>query len=119
MWALHGPCVVCVKDGRSHFITINFTEETGENGQPLRQTFLCVYTSCTGTLQNVVKHSQAHNSCKVGVQNGQALLRVVDDGVGMGPEKYGVGGVDSPACASAQWHSAGHSRLHRHRWKEQ
>jgi len=83
---------LCQKTGEATSITINFTEE---NVQPLAADIsLCLYRIAQEALQNVVKHSQAHNvAVKLGVQNGQALLRVVDDGVGMGPEKYGVGGM--------------------------
>jgi len=86
---------LCQKTGEATSITINFTEETEENGQPLAADIsLCLYRIAQEALLNVVKHSQAHNvAVKLGVQNGQALLRVVDDGVGMGPEKYAVGGM--------------------------
>ncbi len=83
---------LCQKTGEATSITINFTEE---NVQPLAADIsLCLYRIAQEALQNVVKHSQAHNvAVKLRVQDGQALLRVVDDGVGMGPEKYGVGGM--------------------------
>ena len=83
---------LCRETGEAGSITINFVEE---NLQPLAADIsLGLYRIAQEALQNVVKHSQAHNvTMKLRVQHGQALLRVVDDGVGMSPEQDGIGGM--------------------------
>jgi two-component system sensor histidine kinase UhpB len=78
--------------GEAASITINFVEE---NVQPLAADIsLGLYRIAQEALQNVVKHSRAHNvTIMLRAQNGQALLRVADDGVGMSPEQDCVGGM--------------------------
>jgi signal transduction histidine kinase len=83
---------LCRQTGEATSITINFAEE---NGPPLAtDVSLCLYRIAQEALQNVAKHSHAHSaSVELRVQNGQALLRIVDDGVGISPERHRIGGM--------------------------
>jgi len=83
---------LCRQTGGATSITINFAEE---NVPPLAtDVSLCLYRIAQEALQNVAKHSHAHSaSVELRVQNGQALLRIVDDGVGMSPEQHRIGGM--------------------------
>ena len=83
---------LCRQTGEAMSITVNFAEE---NLPPLAgDVSLCMYRVAQEALQNVVKHSHAHSAAvKLRVKNGQALLRIVDDGVGMSPEQQAVGGM--------------------------
>jgi signal transduction histidine kinase len=55
---------------------------------------LCLYRVAQEALQNIVKHSHAHTAeVDLSVKNGQVLLRIVDDGAGMGPEQRAAGGM--------------------------
>jgi signal transduction histidine kinase len=83
---------LCRQTGEATSITINFSEE---NVLPLAADIsLCLYRIAQEALQNIVKHSNAHTAAvELRVQNGQALLRIVDDGVGMNPEQHRIGGM--------------------------
>src|SRR4029077_12193072 len=83
---------LCRQTGEATSITVNFTEE---NVPPLAADIsLCLYRIAQEALQNIVKHSHAHAAAvELRVQNGQALLRIVDDGVGISPEQQRIGGM--------------------------
>jgi len=83
---------LCRQTGDATSITIDFA---GENVPPLAADIsLCLYRIAQEALQNVVKHSHAHTAAvELRVQNGQALLRIVDDGVGMNHEQHQIGGM--------------------------
>jgi signal transduction histidine kinase len=55
---------------------------------------LCLYRVAQEALQNIVKHSHAQTAAvELRVKNGQALLRIADDGAGMSPEQQAVGSM--------------------------
>ncbi len=83
---------LCRQTGEVMSITIKFTEE---NVPPLAGDIsLCLYRVAQEALQNIVKHSHAQTAAvELRVKNGQALLRIVDDGAGMSPELQAVGGM--------------------------
>jgi two-component system sensor histidine kinase UhpB len=83
---------LCRQTGEATSITINFAEE---NVPPLAADIsLCLYRIAQEALQNIVKHSNAQTvAVELRVQNGRALLRIVDDGVGMNPEQHRIGGM--------------------------
>jgi signal transduction histidine kinase len=83
---------LCRQTGEAMSITINFAEE---NVSPLAGDIsLCLYRVAQEALQNIVKHSHFHTATvELRVKNGHALLRIVDDGVGMSPEQQAVGGM--------------------------
>lgn len=87
--ALHS---LCRQTGEAMSITINFAEE---NVPPLAGDIsLCLYRVAQEALQNIVKHSHAHTAAvELRVKNGQALLRIVDDGAGMSTEQQAIGGM--------------------------
>jgi two-component system sensor histidine kinase UhpB len=81
---------LCLQTGEAASITINFAQE---NVPPLAADIsLCLYRIAQEALQNIIKHSHAHNAAvELRVHDGQALLRIVDDGVGMIPEQEHIG----------------------------
>jgi signal transduction histidine kinase len=83
---------LCRHTGDALSITINFVEE---NVPPLAGDIsLCLYRVAQEALQNIVKHSHAHAAkVDLSVKNGQALVRIVDDGAGMSPEQRAAGGM--------------------------
>jgi signal transduction histidine kinase len=83
---------LCRQTGEAMSININFAEE---NVPPLvGDISLCLYRVAQEALQNIVKHSHAHTATvELRVRNGQALLRIADDGAGMSPEQQAVGGM--------------------------
>jgi signal transduction histidine kinase len=83
---------LCRRTGEALSITISFADE---NVPPLAGDIsLCLYRVAQEALQNIVKHSHAHTAAvELRVKNGQALLRIVDDGAGMSPEQQAVEGM--------------------------
>jgi signal transduction histidine kinase len=83
---------LCRQTGEATSITINFAEE---NVPPLAGDIsLCLYRVVQEALQNIVKHSHSHTATvELRVKNGQALLRIADDGVGISPKQQAVGGM--------------------------
>jgi signal transduction histidine kinase len=83
---------LCRQTGEAKCININFAEE---NVPPLAGDIsLCLYRVAQEALQNIVKHSHAQTALlELRVKNGQALLRIADDGAGMSPEQQAVGGM--------------------------
>jgi signal transduction histidine kinase len=83
---------LCRQTGEATSITINFAEE---NVPPLAADIsLCLYRIAQEALQNIVKHSHAHTAAvELRVQNGHALVRIVDDGVGINVEQQHIGGI--------------------------
>jgi signal transduction histidine kinase len=83
---------LCRQTGEAMSITINFAEE---NVPPLAGDIsLCLYRVAQEALQNIVKHSHAQTAAvELRVKNGQALLRIADDGAGMSPEQQAVGSM--------------------------
>jgi signal transduction histidine kinase len=60
--------------------------------QLLPSTSLCLYRVAQETLHNIIKHSQAKNvQVELAFDNGQILLRVIDDGVGFDVSHEGAG----------------------------
>jgi signal transduction histidine kinase len=84
---------LCRHTGALSFITINFTEENVPSGLTA-EISLCLYRVAQGALQNIVKHSHAQTaSMELKTRSGHALLRIVDDGVGITPEQHHSGGM--------------------------
>jgi signal transduction histidine kinase len=83
---------LCQHTAEATSITINFAEE---NVTPLAADIsLCLYRVAQEALQNIAKHSHAHTATvELRVHSGQALLRIVDDGVGMSPEQHPNQGI--------------------------
>jgi len=79
---------LCRDTGVKSNITINFSEKDMPAHFPSGISH-CLFRVAQEALQNIVQHSHARTaSMELRVHSGQALLRVVDDGVGITPEQY-------------------------------
>jgi signal transduction histidine kinase len=87
-----GLRTLCRNTGEHYPVSINFT---GQNVPPdvAYPISLCLYRVAQEALQNIVKHSQARvATIELKATSGQALLRILDDGIGMSPEQqHGAG----------------------------
>jgi signal transduction histidine kinase len=82
-----GLRTLCRHIDAQSFTTITFVEE---NVPPAlaADVSLCLYRVVQEALQNIVKHSHAHTATiELKVSSGRALLRIVDDGVGLSSEQ--------------------------------
>src|SRR4029077_589813 len=79
---------LCHDTGAKSNISINFSEKDVPAHLPSGISH-CLFRVAQEALQNIVQHSHARiASMELRVLSGQALLRVVDDGVGITPEQY-------------------------------
>jgi signal transduction histidine kinase len=84
-----GPALrsLCHRVAQQSGVHISFTQhETKGIG---KDASLCLYRVAQEALQNVVRHSQARMATvHLAVSEGRAVLRIVDDGIGIGSEEY-------------------------------
>jgi two-component system sensor histidine kinase UhpB len=89
-WALKK---LCREAGAKSGVTIGFSEKDVPSHLPSDISH-CLFRISQEALQNIVKHSHARTaSMELRVRSGHALLRIVDDGVGITPEQHHRGGT--------------------------
>src|SRR6266853_109067 len=84
---------LCRETGAKSGLTINFSEKDVPSHLP-SDISQCLFRISQEALQNIVKHSHARTaSIELTIRYGHALLRIVDDGVGITPEQHHRGGT--------------------------
>jgi signal transduction histidine kinase len=95
---------LCRDTGAKSGLTISFSETDVPSNLPSDISH-CLFRIAEEALQNIVKHGHAKTaSMELKVLNGRALLRIVDDGVGLTPEQHhrgSIGLVSMGECALA------------------
>ncbi len=84
---------LCRDTGAKSGLTINFSEKDVPSHFPSDISH-CLFRIAQEALQNIVKHGHASlATMELKVRSGHALLRIVDDGIGMTPEQQQTGGM--------------------------
>jgi signal transduction histidine kinase len=84
---------LCRDTGAKSGLTINFSEKDVPSHFPSDISH-CLFRIAQEALQNIVKHGHASlATMELKVCSGHALLRIVDDGIGMTPEQQQTGGM--------------------------
>jgi signal transduction histidine kinase len=82
---------LCRNVGATNSMSITFAEENVPT-RLAENLSLPLYRIAQEALQNIVKHSHARTAAvELKVQGGRALLRIIDDGLGMSPEQESEG----------------------------
>jgi signal transduction histidine kinase len=94
---------LCRDTGAKSGLTINFSEEDVPSHLSSDISH-CLFRIAQEALQNIVKHGHARTaSMELKVRNGHALLRIVDDGVGITPEQHHSGGMGLASMCERAW----------------
>jgi signal transduction histidine kinase len=94
---------LCRDTGAKSNITINFSEKDVPAHLPSGISH-CLFRVAQEALQNIVQHSHARTaSMELEVHSGHALLRVVDDGVGIARERYHGRGMGLVSMRERVW----------------
>lgn len=84
---------LCRDVGARNSMSITFAEENVPTSLAA-DLALSLYRIAQEALQNIVKHSHARSAAvELKVEGGRALLRIIDDGVGINPEQQHSGGI--------------------------
>lgn len=84
---------LCRDTGAKTGLTISFSDKDVSSHLPSDISH-CLFRVAQEALQNIVKHGHARTaSMDLSVLSGRALLRIVDDGVGITPEQHHRGGT--------------------------
>lgn len=84
---------LCRDTGAKSGLTIDFSEKDVPSHLPSDISH-CLFRIAQEALQNIVKHGHARTaSMELKIRGGRALLRIVDDGVGITPEQRHSGGM--------------------------
>jgi signal transduction histidine kinase len=84
---------LCRDTGMQSGLTISFSEKDVPSRLPSEISH-CLFRIAQEALQNIVKHGHARAaSMELKVRGGQALLEIVDDGIGMTPEQHHTMGM--------------------------
>jgi signal transduction histidine kinase len=94
---------LCRDTGAKSGLTINFSEKDVPSHLSSDISH-CLFRIAQEALQNIVKHGHARTaSMELKVCSGHALLRIVDDGVGMTPEQHHSGGMGLASMCERAW----------------
>ena len=94
---------LCRDTGAKSGLTINFSEKDVPSHFPSDISH-CLFRIAQEALQNIVKHGHASlATMELKVRSGHALLRIVDDGIGMTPEQQQTGGMGLASMRERVW----------------
>lgn len=94
---------LCRDTGAKSGLAIGFSEKDVPSHLPPNISH-CLFRIAQEALENIVKHGHARTaSVELKVCSGHALLRIVDDGVGMTPEQHHSGGIELASMREHAW----------------
>jgi len=94
---------LCRDTGAKSDLTISFSEKDVPSHLPSDISH-CLFRVAQEALQNIVKHGHARTaSMDLSVLSGRALLRIVDDRVGISPEQYHSEGMGLASMRERVW----------------